>query len=115
MFALVCSILSVVTAPFKSKSRLELEYAALRQRAAVLQRKVRGRIEFTNWDRLFFILLYRWCPSILKAIVAVRPETVARWRRAGFRRYLDAPIHRVVHSIGAITSRPVLGGLHHQY
>ena len=28
---------------------------------------------------------------------------------------LDAPVHRVVQSIGAITSRPVLGSLHHQY
>jgi hypothetical protein len=29
--------------------------------AAVLQRKVRGRIEFDNGDRLFFVQLYRWC------------------------------------------------------
>jgi transposase InsO family protein len=28
---------------------------------------------------------------------------------------LDAPVHRAVQSIGAITSRPILGGLHHQY
>jgi transposase InsO family protein len=27
----------------------------------------------------------------------------------------DAPVHRAVEPIGAITSRPVLGGLHHQY
>ena len=27
----------------------------------------------------------------------------------------DSPVHRVVQRIGAITSRPVLGGLHHQY
>jgi transposase InsO family protein len=53
----------------------------------VLQRKVRGRLEFTNGDRLFFILLYRWFPSVLKAMVIVRPETVLRWHRAGFRRY----------------------------
>jgi len=87
MIALVCFIWSVLTASFKSKTRLELENAALRHQVVVLQRKVRGRIEFTNWDRLFFILLYRWCPSILKAMVIVRPETVVRWHRAGFRRY----------------------------
>ena len=87
MIALVCFIWSVLTASFKSKTRLELENAALRHQVVVLQRKVRGRIEFTNWDRLFFILLYRWCPSILKAMVIVRAETVVRWHRAGFRRY----------------------------
>ena len=27
----------------------------------------------------------------------------------------DAPVHRAVEPVGAITSRPVLGGLHHQY
>jgi transposase InsO family protein len=27
----------------------------------------------------------------------------------------DAPFHRVIERLGAITSRPVLGGLHHQY
>jgi MFS family permease len=27
----------------------------------------------------------------------------------------DAPVHRAVQSVGAVTSRPVLGGLHHQY
>jgi len=53
----------------------------------VLQRKVRGRVEFTNSDRLFFIQLYRWFPSILKAITTFRPETLVRWHRAGFRRY----------------------------
>jgi hypothetical protein len=87
MIALVCFIWSVLTAPFKSKTRLELQNAALRHQVVVLQRKVRGRIEFTKCDRLFFMLLYRWCPSILKAMVIVRPETVVRWHRSGFRRY----------------------------
>jgi hypothetical protein len=32
-------------------------------------------------------LLYRWFPSILKAITSFRPETLVRWHRAGFRRY----------------------------
>jgi transposase InsO family protein len=87
MIALICLIWSVSTALFKSKSRLEVENAALRHQVVVLQRKLRGRIEFTNRDRLFFILLYRWCPSVVKAMMIVRPETVVRWHRAGFRRY----------------------------
>jgi hypothetical protein len=36
---------------------------------------------------LFFIQLYRWFPSVIKAITIVRPETLVRWHRAGFRRY----------------------------
>lgn len=27
----------------------------------------------------------------------------------------DAPLHRIVERLGAVTSRPILGGLHHQY
>ena len=53
-------ILLVVASLFKSKSRLEAENAALRHQLIVLQRKVRGRVPFTNSDRLFFVQLYRW-------------------------------------------------------
>ena len=80
-------MLAVLIAPFKSKSRLEAENAALRHQLAVLRRKVRGRVQLTNDDRLFLIQLYRWFPSILKVITIVRPETLVRWHRAGFRRY----------------------------
>ena len=27
----------------------------------------------------------------------------------------DAPFHRAIERLGAITSHPILGGLHHQY
>jgi hypothetical protein len=27
----------------------------------------------------------------------------------------DAPFHRAIERLGVITSRPILGGLHHQY
>jgi transposase InsO family protein len=87
MVALIFLFLNLVASLFKSKSRLEAENAALRQQLIVLQRKVRGRVQFTNSDRLFFIQLYRWCPSILKAMMIIRPETLVRWHRAGFRRY----------------------------
>ena len=87
MGALVCFFLRLLASPFKSNSRLEAENAALRHQLTVLQRKVRGRVQFTNSDRLFFIQLYRWFPLVLKAITIIRPETLVRWHRAGFRRY----------------------------
>src|ERR1700675_2418197 len=74
MVALMCFVLAVLALPFKSKSRLEAENAALRHQLVVLRRKVRGRVRLTNGDRLFFIQLYRWFPSVLKAITIVRPR-----------------------------------------
>jgi hypothetical protein len=37
--------------------------------------------------RWFFIQLYRWVPSILQVLTIIRPETLVRWHRAGFRCY----------------------------
>src|SRR5512143_2402998 len=71
MFALLCFLLAVLASPFKSKSRLEAENAALRHQLIVLRRKVPGRVRFTNNDRWFFIQLYRWFPSILKALTII--------------------------------------------
>ena len=87
MIALFRLCLALFASPFKSKSRLEAENAALRHQLIILRRKVRGRVRLMNGDRLFFIQLYRWFPSVLKAITIVRPETLVRWHRAGFRRY----------------------------
>src|SRR5262245_6756715 len=88
MVALFCFFLTLLASPFKSSSRLEAENAALRHQLMVLQRKVCGRVHFTNSDRLFFIQLYRWFPSVLRAMIIIRLVTVVRWHRAGLRRYL---------------------------
>src|SRR5499427_3963374 len=87
MIALLCFFLTLVASPFKSKSRLEADNAALRHQMIVLQRRVSSRVQLTNRDRLFLVMLYRWFPSVLKAIMIIRPETLVRWHRAGFRRY----------------------------
>ena len=87
MIALLCFVLTVLAAPFKSTSRLEAENAALRHQLIVLRRKVHGRVQLTNNDRWFFIQLYRWFPSIKQVLTIVRPETLVRWHRAGFRCY----------------------------
>jgi hypothetical protein len=72
--ALLCFVLTVLASLFKSKSRLEAENAALRHQLIVLRRKVQGRVRLTNNDRLFFVQLYRWFPSVLKAITIIRPK-----------------------------------------
>jgi hypothetical protein len=87
MCALLCFVLAVLASPFKSKSRLEAENAALRHQLIVLRRKVHDRVRLTNNDRWFFIQLYRWFPSILSVLTMIRPETLVRWHRAGFRCY----------------------------
>ncbi len=63
MTALIILLLNLGASLFKPKSWLEAENAALRQQLVVLQRQVRGRVQFTNSDRLFFIQLYRWFPA----------------------------------------------------
>ena len=75
MIALICFWLTLFALPFKSKSRLEAENAALRHQVIVLQRRVSGRVQLTNGDRLFLVMLYRWFPSVLKTITIIRPET----------------------------------------
>jgi hypothetical protein len=46
-----------------------------------------SRARLTNDDRWLFIQLYRWFPSILRVLTIIRPETIVRWHRAGFRCY----------------------------
>ena len=87
MFALLCFVLAVLVSPFKSRSRLEAENAALRHQLIVLRRKVRGRPQLTNHDRWFLVQLYWLFPSVLQVLTIIRPETLVRWHRAGFRCY----------------------------
>jgi hypothetical protein len=87
MIGLFCFVLAVLASPFKSKSRLEAENAALRHQLIVLRRNLRGRVRLTSHDRWFFVRLYRWFPSILTVLTIIRPETLVRWHRAGFRCY----------------------------
>ena len=85
MIGLFCFVLAVLASPFKSKLRLEAENAVLRHQLIILRRRLHGRVRLTNHDRWFFIQLYRWFPSILKVLTIIRPETLVRWHRAGFR------------------------------
>src|SRR4030088_984415 len=87
MIGLFCFALAVLALPLKSKLRLQAENAVLRHQLNVLRRRLHGRVRLTNHDRSFLIQLYRWFPSILQVLIIVRPETIVRWHRAGFRCY----------------------------
>jgi hypothetical protein len=87
MIGLLCFILGVLAAPFKSKIRLEAENAVLRHQLTVLRRRLQRRVRLTNNDRWFFVRLYCWFPSILQVLTIIRPETVIYWHRSGFRYY----------------------------
>src|ERR1700683_3998679 len=96
MIGLLCFVLAVLASPFKSKSRLA-ENAVLRHQLILVRRSLHGRVRLTNHDHWFLIQLYRWFPSILQVLTIIRPETLVRWHRAGFRGYLAlevAPLGR---------------------
>ncbi len=83
---MIWSLLRSLISAFNTRRSLALENLALRQQLVVLQRSVK-RPRLSNVDRGFWVWLRRvWtdCDSVL---LIVKPETVVRWHRAGFRRY----------------------------
>src|SRR6266481_4192787 len=84
----VCSLIWLtVIGLFRSRASLQAEILTLRHQLNVLRRKSPQRLTFTSIDRLVFAGLYRLAPGVLDALKIVRPETVIRWHRAGFRAY----------------------------
>jgi transposase InsO family protein len=80
-------IFGVLASLVRSRARLEAENLVLRQQINVLRRRMPKRPHLNNTDRFLFVWLYRCFPSILQALAIVRPETIIRFHRAGFRAY----------------------------
>jgi len=72
---------------FRSRASLQAEVLVLRHQLNVLRRKSPKRLVFSNVDRLVFAGLYGLMPNVLDALKILKPETVIRWHRAGFRTY----------------------------
>lgn len=71
----------------RSRAAREAELLFLRQQLLVLKRSAPGRIRLRSTDRLIFVWLYSWFPSLLEAAIIFKPETLLRWHRGGFRLY----------------------------
>lgn len=84
MFRLIGIIGALVRAAVKGRVALVLENVALRQQVTVLKRG-RPRPEVALGDRIFWVVLRRLWSDWAEWLHVVRPETVVRWHRAGFR------------------------------
>ena len=71
----------------RARATLEAEIWVLRQQMNVLRRAAPRRQSFGIFDRLIFVGLYRLFPTARDALAIVKPDTIIRWHRAGFRAY----------------------------
>ena len=85
MFELISAICSLLVCQFRSRTELALEVVVLRHQLNVLRRQQPGRPRLTSFDRLLWVWLYRLWPRRLNSIVLVKPATIVRWHRQGFR------------------------------
>jgi putative transposase len=83
MKMLLKQILYILLRPQKD-SDLALENLALRQQLAILKRP-KKRPQIRTKDRLFWILLFRFWSNWRQALIVVKPETVIRWHKKGFK------------------------------
>src|SRR5258708_34469501 len=91
----VCSLIWLaLVGAFRSQDSLDAENMILRHQLNALQRKSSKRPTFGMLDHLIFAGLYRLAPNVLGALTIVKPETVIKWHRAGFRSYWRRKVRR---------------------
>jgi putative transposase len=83
---LLRSLLLAALAFLRTRRQLAIEILALRHQLGVLKRSVK-RPRLTNVDRGLWVLLSRRWAGWSDALIVVKPATVIKWHRAGFRRY----------------------------
>src|SRR5512144_2877532 len=80
-------IFGIVVDLFRPRADLEAEILVLRQQIIVLRRGRPSRVPFLAVDRMVLGWVCQLLPKTREALAIVRPDTVVRWHRAGFRCY----------------------------
>jgi len=80
------AIASVFRAFVRDRADLVVEIVALRHQLVVLQHSAK-QPKLRKRDRIFRVWLSRVWANWRPALVIVKPETVIRWHRQGFRLY----------------------------
>ena len=83
---MLTGLLLVLRFALVDRERLLAENLALRHQLGVLNRSVK-RPKITDSDRLLWILLRRAFKDWKDTLIFVKPDTVVRWHRKGFRYY----------------------------
>jgi len=79
-------LLSCTAAFFRSRGEQAIAELALRQQLATYAQK-RSKPRLTRLDRALWVALSRFWPRWKDVLVIVKPDTVVRWHREGFRLY----------------------------
>ena len=85
MFEFAKSLLFSIKSLFKTRTGLILEITVLRHQLNIYKRHKKPKLK--NRDRMIFIALSRIWNDWKSMIVIVKPETVLRWHRKGFKMY----------------------------
>src|SRR6266851_4012554 len=83
--SLVIALLGALRASLRARTDLAFENLALRQQLVLLRRSKRP--QFGRLDRLFWVWLSDQWTGWREALHVVRPQTVIRWHRQGFRAF----------------------------
>jgi putative transposase len=79
-------LIGTLRSVLKSRRDLALENLAQRQQVAVLK-QAHPRPKLSDGDRFFWSLVSRFWSGWRDMLHVVRPDTVVRWHRQGFRYY----------------------------
>jgi hypothetical protein len=87
MLAILHLLAMFVADLFKSRRRLEAENLFLRHQLNMALRRAPPRLRLRGCDRALLVWITRIWPNLLDLSQVVKPETILRWHRAGFRAF----------------------------
>jgi hypothetical protein len=87
MFVILHGLGMVVADLFKSRRRLVAENLFLRHQLNIALRRAPPRLRLHGGDRALLVWITRIWPNLVDLSQVVKPETILRWHRAGFRAF----------------------------
>src|SRR5262245_21571611 len=87
MFAILHLLAMFVADLFKSRRRLEIENLFLRHQLSIALRRAPPRLPLRRSDRALLVWITRIWPNLLDLSQVVKPETILRWHRSGYKAF----------------------------